>query len=546
MAAGMAMSKFLLGTSIFTLVINWFVESTYTPRVSYYYPRPQWKMLGEMLVQGNLRPKWQLFLSRRSILVLAAFFLLHLVGIIWSPDKHEAWTDIRIKLPLLLVPIAIGTTRPLEKNIFESVLAVFTAAVFTSTVSTILVAKGIVHTEKPISDLREASRFVPLIRLSLMVVMSVFLLGRWLIRVRHIALRLLFLGTMIWFCWFLLYMQSLTGLVIIFTGGIILIVAMGFVYRKRKMLVAILLLFLSGAAAGGYYVRKAYTDFYTFHPVDISKAELYNRRGHPYVHEPGEKMVENGYSVMTYVCWEELDSSWNSRSGIRLETGKDAYGNPLRMTLLRYLTSKGLRKDADGMATLTADEIRAVEGGMTNVRDKERSPIEKRLYQVFWELYHYRKGADPSGNSVTMRLELFHTALECIGENPWIGVGTGGQQKAFANTYATEGTKLDEEWRHLHAHNQFLSVALSLGIPFLLYFLFMLWYAPSSMRRWRSYLYLAFFVTAILSFLDDDTLETMQGVLFFAFFNSLFLYAMPRASAGKEPDAGLLTENNKT
>jgi O-antigen ligase len=121
--------------------------------------------------------------------------------------------------------------------------------------------------------------------------------------------------------------------------------------------------------------------------------------------------------------------------------------------------------------------------------------------------------------------------VRSIKNHPLIGVGTGGQQKAFAAIYDRRGTVLEEEWQWMHSHNQLLSIAVTLGIPALVYFLFSLWYAPYSMKRWRSYLYLAFFMVFFLSFFDDDTLETMQGVFFYAFFNSLFLYAMPRESA---------------
>jgi hypothetical protein len=242
-------------------------------------------------------------------------------------------------------------------------------------------------------------------------------------------------------------------------------------------------------------------------------------------------MIENGNPVMVYCCWWELDSSWNSRSKIKFDGGQDVNGNPISITLLRYLSSKGWRKDADAVSKLSDAEIKGVEHGATNALDAERTPIERRLYQVFWEVYHYNHGANPSGNSVTMRLELAHTAITTIKKHPWIGVGTGGQQKTFAAQYQEEGTKLGEEWQWLHSHNQFLSIGVSLGIPGLLYFIFSLWYAPRSMKRWRSYLYLAFFLVFFLSFLDDDTLETSQGVNFFAFFSALFLFSMPRESA---------------
>ncbi|HET6993297.1 MAG TPA: O-antigen ligase family protein, partial [Bacteroidia bacterium] len=120
----------------------------------------------------------------------------------------------------------------------------------------------------------------------------------------------------------------------------------------------------------------------------------------------------------------------------------------------------------------------------------------------------------------------------------------GGQQKTFAEQYRKEGTKLGEEWQWLHSHNQLLSIAVSLGIPGLLYFLFSLWYAPHSMKRWRSYLYLAFFIVFFLSFFDDDTLETSQGVNFFAFFNALFLYSMPRASAIRTDESANQEKNH--
>jgi hypothetical protein len=538
MAAGLPLSKFLIGTGIFTVAINWGLESRYIPKVSYYFPRPQWPVLRKMFIEGNWAPKWRLFLQRRSILVLILFFILHLVGIIWAKDAGEAWKDVRIKLPLFLLPLVIGTSKPLDKKFFEALLMVFTLAVFISSLSTILVANGIVHPQKPITDFREASRFVPLIRLSLMVVLSVFLTGRWMIRVKNFMLKLLCLLLILWFAWFLAYMQSLTGLVIIFAGGFFLLVVMAFIYRRKKLVVLLVGAFLLACAGGGYMLRKAYKDFYDFKPVDAQHLDAFSPHGHPYHHELNYPMMENGNQVMIYVCWNELDSAWNSRSKIELNGGKDVNGNPIAITLVRYLASKGVRKDADAIAAMTDAEIRGVENGMTNALDSQRTPIERRLYQVFWEIYHYQHGGNPSGNSVTMRMELAHTAVQCIRQQPWIGNGTGGQKAAFAYTYDTNGTQLGEEWRTLHSHNQFLAIAVTLGIPATLFFIFMLWYAPASMRRWKSYLYLAFFITFFLSCFDDDTLETMQGVFFFGLFNSLFLYAMPRASAVVDENPG--------
>ena len=506
MAASMSLGKFLLGGGIFFIGVNW-------------------------LLEGKFREKWRLFLARPSIGVLMGLVVLHIIGTLWSPDAQEAWKDVRIKLPLALIPLVIGTSRPLEKKFFELILLVFTLAVLASCITTLLVANGIVIPKKPVIDFRHSSIFVPLIRLALMVVLCIFLLGRWMIRIRHIAVKAGCLVLMAGFTWFLLYMQSLTGLVILVAGGFVLLVIMAFVYQRKKLVLFLLGCFAAGVAAGGFIVKKVYDEFYDVKPVNIATLDKRTSRGNAYSHDFAYPMIENGNPVMMYICWPELDSAWNSRSSIVLNGGKDVNGNPVAMTLVRYLASKGWRKDADALGKLTDAEIVAIENGATNARDPERSPIERRIYQVIWEIYNYRHGGNPSGNSVTMRFELASTAWSCLAQHPWIGVGTGGQQEAFEKCYATQGTVLDEEWQWLHAHNQFLAIGATLGFPGLVYFLLWLFYPASSMKRWRSYLYLAFFVVAFLSFLDDDTLETMQGVLFYAFFNSIFLYAMPRGSA---------------
>jgi hypothetical protein len=535
MAASLALGKFLVGGSIFFLVTNWIFEADRVEPAWRYYKKTGTRFSFRGFFRGmseeNFKPKWRLFKARPAIAVLMGVVVLHLIGVIWTNNPHAAWNDIKIKLPLLLIPLVIGTTPPLSKKIFELLLLTFVIAVFTSTLSTILIANGIIPTKKIVNNLRDASVFVPLIRLSLMSALSVFFLARWIVREKRILLRIGSAIMICWFLWFLQYMQSLTGLVILFFGGFILVVVMLFLYRKKLAAIALSILFVTGSIVGGVMLKNYYTKNFTVIPADMQHLNDLTRRGHPYHHRFDYPMIENGNQVLVYCCWEELDSAWNSRSKIPFMTGKNADGDPIAYSVLRYLSSKGERKDAEAVNALTAEEIHAIEHGATNALDTERTPLERRVYQVSWELYHYLHNGNPSGNSVTMRMEIARTALSCIKAKPWIGVGTGGQQKAYEAAYKINHSKLDEAYQWMHAHNQFISIAVCLGIPALLYFIFSLWYAPYRMKRWRSYLYLAFFIVICMSFFDDDTLETSQGVNFFAFFNALFLYAMPRESA---------------
>ena len=82
-----------------------------------------------------------------------------------------------------------------------------------------------------------------------------------------------------------------------------------------------------------------------------------------------------------------------------------------------------------------------------------------------------------------MRLEVIRAANYTIAENPWFGTGTGSQAAAYRKYYSSHPTKLQESYQWLHAHNQFLSIAATLGIPAALFFMFTLWWPAFTMRR---------------------------------------------------------------
>ncbi|MCU0436058.1 MAG: O-antigen ligase family protein [Bacteroidia bacterium] len=504
-AAGLPLSKFLISVSVFWIGINW-------------------------LWEGDFAAKWRRFKSRPAVAVLMGVFVLHLVGLLWTNDAGAGWRDVRVKLPLLLFPFIIGTTPQLSRKEFSWVIGMFLAAVFVSVGSTLLVAAG--WWQREISDLRKASRFVSLIRLSLMADLAIFWLGRVLFRPVPRWQKAGAIAGIAALTLFLVYMQSLTGLVVLAAGGFLLMLVFLLLRRQRKAVLAVSILF---AAAIAYVAIETTTAWKLFTPnatqqTADTQLATHTARGHTYTHDALDPMIENGRRVKLWICWPELDSAWNSRSRITLNGGKTTGGAPIANVLLRYMTSKGLRKDADGIKQLTDADIRNVEQGLCNASWPEMSRLRKRMYQVFWELHVYGSGGDPSGKSVTMRFELSQTALACIAEAPLLGHGTGSSEKTMRNFYTRNGTPLDESFQWMHPHNQFLSFALTLGIPMLLYFIFSLTYPMSRMGRWRNYISLAFFIIAVTSFLNDDTLETQQGVTFFAYFNALVLFALPLGS----------------
>jgi O-antigen ligase len=84
------------------------------------------------------------------------------------------------------------------------------------------------------------------------------------------------------------------------------------------------------------------------------------------------------------------------------------------------------------------------------------------------------------------------------------------------------------EKNRLRSHNQFLSIGVAFGLFGLLVFIITLVIPFSIGWRENNLLFLVFYVGALVSFLNEDTLETQAGVTYFSFFLSLFLLAKPR------------------
>lgn len=503
-AAGLSVSKVLISLGTMFIALNW-------------------------LIEGGFAAKWRLLLARKSVFVLIAVFVLHLPSLLWTSDLHEGLNDIRIKIPLLVIPLIVGTSSALTRKQFEALLVVFGIGVLIASFRTFLIVKGVIH--KEFEDIREASDLVRLIRLALFSALTIMFCGRWFIRTNNIAIRVASILVSVWLLYFMIFMQSLTGLVVLLASTTLIAVIMAALHRKWKLLVAMVALVGVVLSFAGFYVARAYNDFYALRGNEVPPLYVKSATGEHYFQQLDVPMYENGNKVMVNLCWIDMHREWEKRSKVPFYGGRDEKGNYVRTTLPRYMASRGLLKDSAGMAQLSDEEIRRIEAGWTNYKDAERNPLEIRAYQVFWEIYNYSAGGNPSGSSVTMRFIVFDAAVHAIGENPWVGTGVGSQKKTYNKYYTENGTKLDEKWQWLPAHNQFLSLAVTLGIPVTLFFIFSLWWPARNMRRWRSYVYLAFFIIVTLSFFDDDTLETQQGVTFFAFFNSLFLYAMPFVSS---------------
>lgn len=450
---------------------------------------------------------------------MSSVLLLHFIGLLYTSDFNYAFKDIRIKIPLFILPLVISTSQPLDLRTKHLVLKFLVAAVFVSSVISSLILTDVIH--RQIADVRYASVFISHVRMALLVCVSVFTCF-WLFR--HPAerkWRILYLAVSIWFFVFIILIESITGLSVLIIVFIVLCLIEGLKTERiglRFFRLSVVIFIIGGLS---FFIYSTYQRYSKIDMVDVTRLDKFTAKGNPYQHESlVNAPTENGHYVWIYYCEKELKEEWNKKSKLDYNW-KDLRGNVLRFTLVRYMTSRNLRKDAEGFSHLTDAEIRSIEKGIANV--DYMSSLKGRVSEIIWEIMLYNNTGDANGHSITQRFEYWKAAAGIISHHSVFGVGTGDIQQAFDHQYETSKTNLRKEWR-LRSHNQYLSITVAFGFFGLIWFLFALIYPPLKLKGFSDFLYLTFFIVAVVSFITEDTLETQVGVTFFAFLNSFLLF----------------------
>lgn len=479
----------------------------------------QFFLVGSFFLEGNVKEKWKRFLSNRVAVVFVGIWLLHLAGLMWTSDWANGIKDLRIKLPLLLLPIIIAGTEKLTEKQFRWIMGTFVFAVFAGTISAISVLTGIIHRE--IYDIRDIFIYkISHIRFALFTCVAICTLVYYIgyRKVLTPLAKVIALLLTLWFIVFLVIVESLTGLsiLIILTFSIFIYHLLVSGNKIKKMISLVMI--ISIPLAIGIYISQLIGEFYKVKEFTINVNDK-TANGNPYDFYLDDDKYENGYQVNIYLCYPELKAAWNERSKIKFDS-LDYRNQPIRATLVRFLTSKGMRKDSASVYALNESEIRSIEAGVPNVNSMKMSSLSSRLNQVVWEIDNLLKGGDPSGHSVAQRVEFWRAAISIVRSHPLIGVGTGDLPEAFKDQYELMNTKLDADHR-LRSHNQYLSIAAAFGIPGLIYFLFAMLF-PLRKTKELPAIFILFLIICMVSMLTEDTLETQPGATFVGLFFILF------------------------
>lgn len=463
------------------------------------------------------RVKW-VFKTPVSILALA-LFIWHVIGFTWSDNLSEAIKDVRIKLPLLLFPIAIAGMYALTNRWRLILIRLYVAAVVTNTL--VCYVYYLFNKDLSIHNFRDISLFISHIRLSLNICLSLVLLWSYphILSIKYKAIIKLLLS--LWLIYFLSILQSATA---IFVAGLIALFFGVYFWLKLsgKWRIIAGLSVIAFIGVSGSILKAEYEAYFVpgeNQQLADKKLKKYTVNGNNYAHDLQNTELENGNYVYRYICLPEIRKEWKSVSGTSVDSVIHT-GYPVLSNLIRYLSSKGLRKDSIGIHALSKADVEAVLRGQTNYKLVGANGFVKRLYKLGYELNQFQANKNPGGHSLLMRLEFLKAAGYLL-QNNWVfGVGTGDLKPAFSEAYKNINTQLDTRWQH-RAHNQFLSIWIALGLVGVFLFVAFWSYPLMQAKKYPIYAWLAWIVITG-SYFIEDTLETQAGVTFAIFFFSFF------------------------
>ena len=518
-------SKIVISISEMVLTGAWILQRYDTAGLGRWLKRNSWLKAVIMIIPyalfflfksiaGGFRDLYR----NKPALVFFSLFLLHLAGLIFTTDFDYAMKDLRTKFPILLIPLLLGTSKPLGRQLFNAYLFLFLLALL---IGTLMYSWKIYHLKY--IDIRDVSRNVSHIILGLELALGLFIMAWFIVR-RTFPLwsKVLFVLVSAWFIIYIFYSRSFTGLAVFAITAMILLPIL--VFRQKRPGLKILLAVMKTLVTAGafFYVSRVVKEYYSVNPVDKTRLDSLSSRGNPYVHNRSSDWTENGNYLYLYCQFGELKDTWNKRSKISYDS-LSLSGEKIEHTLIRFLTSKNLRKDADGVNALNDAELKAVERGIPNYLFLDQFSMRSRIYELLRGYEMYKRDSDPTGYTLMQRIEFWKASLGIIGGNWLTGVGTGDMNEAFQQQYIKMNSKLppDQRWR---SHNQFLSVFIGFGILGFAWFLFTLIYPAWRLRGFTDYFFLVFIIIATLSMMTEDTLESQMGVTFFTFFYCFFLF----------------------
>ena len=498
-----------------------------------------WTLLfANWVVEWDMRRKFSNFGNNCMLHYAAALFLITAIGLVWSDSITDGLDCLRQALPLIVIPLVVLTSQPMNRRQCDFVAVGYIGTVFVVTVIGIWRWMSI-----PDLPYRRIVPYISHIRFSLNLCLSICIIAAYILSfirqglgyakttaggtpayrkrtARGVAWRVvcvaMLLALVSWFVFYLFLLQSYTGLVILFATGVALLFFGIFKIQDLKTRIISLVVAISGVC-GLSLVCLHYVDEYYSPRLSQVDGSLYTANGNRYTFS-NDGLTECGRKVNDFVCEKEIRSGWAAVSGYPIDS-LTPVGYSVYPTLLRYLNAMGLPKDSVGVSCLSPKDISLIEQGVANPVYAESASVRRMVYVMLFEYESYRCFHTVKGFTMLQRIELWKAAWSVARRN-WVhGVGTGDVEKELDIRLQVDNSPM--AGTHMYPHNQYLTHMVSYGmIAFGVLFAIAV-RAFVRLRLWRKPLWMACAIIVFLSWLTEDTLNTSAGAVFAALSLSL-------------------------
>lgn len=479
-------------------------------------------MAANWILEGDHTGKWMRLKRNPGILLLISFYFTGILAAIYSDDMRQVAQHLQNGLAFLAVPLVIGTSKPLQKKEIHIITGALTLSVVLNSLVSYSLFTGLFDAE--ITNFRHYSFFSSNVHLSYNAIIASLVLYYYLARDKdNLSKGWYWSGVLllIWMCIYVYFLRSFSGIITL--SVLIWVVAIAR-SRKFRLLIRIpvLIILIAAPAVPLFLFQNIYHDNFTEYEVKRDTLPKTTAAGNRYNHKLKNPVMENGHYVGLYQSEAELKEAWENSSELDYR-GKDRRGQPVYMTLLRYMTAKGLKKDAEGLAKMSEKDIRNVEKGITN--PIYVSPVNfyyHRFYTLAQAIFMYQKTGEPF-DSVTKRLEAYQAMIFIFKENPLIGVGNGDIKQAYAE-YFNKKFKNAEKKALVGGHNQYLKILAAFGILGFTWFLVAFFGSWIIQNGHRHFLTRMIFFVLLLAMISEVPLDQQRPAILFSVFLSLFLF----------------------
>lgn len=448
---------------------------------------------------------------------MAALFGLYIIGLLHSPNWPEAGLELKGKLPILGFALIVGSLPKLSFNQFRILMSWFKAAVLSA-----ILCGLYFYIIKDFTDPRELVLFVSPVRFALMLNLSIFSAAYFLYRDKNsLKIKLFYIVILISCFGFMLIIESIIGIIIFSLVSAIIAIRALIKIKKLYVRLAILGMLIFIPSYVFLNITEHIYNYYNTDEIEFSKLDQRSLNGELYVHDTINFEVEDGSYSGLYIAKDELQNAWFNATGQSI-SNSDNKSQPALKTLVRYMNSKGLRKDSVGFSRINTQDIQHIQSGIANINYVESPGLKTRISRILFGYEVYKKTKNPNGNSLFQRIEYWTNTWNIFKRNMILGVGYTNLPKAFEQEYEATQTKLSKE-NQMETHNQYLLVLAGFGIIGLLLFCYLI-FSPILKADNQHFHYLIFIAIIAFSMFTEDTLQTQVGVTFFAFFNALFLF----------------------